>query len=212
MWRRRGRGGSRRDSRSEAEGTPKGLARPRSDSAPKGARGRLRRSTSGRCWSLQLRAEEPTAWRDLARSRRGDPRPDKRSREGALFQVTTRDAAVGEGPLGAARWVGAGGLRQAQELGDCRVHHKGVRRRISWTTSTAGDSALDLRAVPSRCNRSTTALRTERAAGTMLEPSQHPGLRCSMTIRYWGDEQVRSSELGDLFSYLLGGRQRVHEQ
>src|SRR5437870_846845 len=36
-WRRRGRGASRCDSRSEAEGTPKGLARPRSDSAPKGA-------------------------------------------------------------------------------------------------------------------------------------------------------------------------------
>lgn len=37
----RGAGGdtapSRRDSRSEAEGTPKGLARARSDSAPKGA-------------------------------------------------------------------------------------------------------------------------------------------------------------------------------
>src|SRR6185295_12753454 len=42
VGRRRGRGASRRDSRSEAEGTPKGLARPRSDSAPKGARGRLR--------------------------------------------------------------------------------------------------------------------------------------------------------------------------
>src|SRR5438876_12120541 len=38
VGRRRGRGVSRRDSRSEAEGTPKGLARPRSDSAPKGAR------------------------------------------------------------------------------------------------------------------------------------------------------------------------------
>src|SRR6266496_2928556 len=36
---------SRRASRSAAEGTPKGLARPRSDSAPRGARGRLRRRT-----------------------------------------------------------------------------------------------------------------------------------------------------------------------
>ena len=36
-WRRRGRGASRRASRSEAEGSPKGLARPRNASAPKGA-------------------------------------------------------------------------------------------------------------------------------------------------------------------------------
>ena len=32
------------------------------------------------------------------------------SREGAMSEVTMRDAAVGEGPpWGAARWVGAGG-------------------------------------------------------------------------------------------------------
>jgi len=34
---------------------------------------------------------------------------NRRSREGAAAEMTTRDAAVGEGPLGAARWVGAGG-------------------------------------------------------------------------------------------------------
>ena len=56
------------------------------------------------------RAEGPAARRDHARSRRGGPRLDSGSREGALAQTTTRGAAVGGGPhLGAARWVGAGG-------------------------------------------------------------------------------------------------------
>src|SRR6266850_7417825 len=55
VGRRRGRGVSRRDSRSEAEGTPKGLARPRSDSAPKGARGRLRRFRPGLLHELPSR-------------------------------------------------------------------------------------------------------------------------------------------------------------
>src|SRR5207244_2527 len=42
-----GGGVSRRASRSEAEGTPKGLARPRNAGGPGGARGRLRSGTSG---------------------------------------------------------------------------------------------------------------------------------------------------------------------
>jgi hypothetical protein len=48
-----GGGVSRRDSRSEAEGTPEGLARPRSAGGPGGARGRLRRSL----WAAWFRVE-----------------------------------------------------------------------------------------------------------------------------------------------------------
>ncbi len=91
----------------EAEGTPKGLARPRSDSAPK----RSTLATSKEDGRARARAEGPAARRYDVRSRRGDPRVDSRSREGTLAQATTRDAAGGEGPpfWGAARWVGAGG-------------------------------------------------------------------------------------------------------
>jgi hypothetical protein len=98
-WRRRGRGGSRRASRSAAEGSPKGLARPRSASAPKGAR-RAASNADGQAEMFLLssgRRNGRVAQR-LQRSRRGDPRLGARSREGRS-ETTTRDAAVGGRPL-----------------------------------------------------------------------------------------------------------------
>ncbi len=62
---------------------------------------------------LARRAAEPAAWRNIARSRRvtaSAVRPA--SREGAVPQTKTRDAAGGEAHLGAARWVGAGVIRR----------------------------------------------------------------------------------------------------
>ena len=110
-WRRRGRGGSRRDSRSEAEGTPKGLARPRSDSAPKGARGRLRRRTvrpAGQgggtaTWRYRcaLAARRPTAGPTEPRGHLGSDDDARRGRGGRPL----RGRAVGGrgGPSG-LRW------------------------------------------------------------------------------------------------------------
>jgi len=48
-------------------------------------------------------------WRFDVRSRRGDPRLNRRSREGTSAQRTTRDVAVGEGPLGGRAVGGRGG-------------------------------------------------------------------------------------------------------
>ena len=102
--RRRGRGVSSRDSGSAAEGTPKGLARPRSDSAPKGARGRLRRRTV----RLKVRAAErlqgatSCARGEATQGWTPEPRGHHRSDNAA------RCGRGGRPPQGAARRAGAG--------------------------------------------------------------------------------------------------------
>jgi len=62
------------DSRSEAEGSPKGLARPRSAGVPGVARGRLRRRTVRPSVGRLVQGGGTAARRDLVRSRRRDPR------------------------------------------------------------------------------------------------------------------------------------------
>ena len=101
-------GVSRRLPAERSEGTPEGLARPRSAGGSGGARGRLRRGTVRPSAGRLAQGGGTGAWRYLARSRRGDPRLDRRSREGALSKMTARGAAVGEGPLGGRAGGGRG--------------------------------------------------------------------------------------------------------
>src|SRR6266481_18851 len=107
---------SRRDSRGEAKGTPKGLARPRSASAPKGAPGRLRRRKAG---PTSGRRDRP---RGATICARGEPTPGWT--QGAARHLSSDDDARrgrgGRPPLGGRSAGGRGGqvpLAVAQLVG-----------------------------------------------------------------------------------------------
>jgi hypothetical protein len=93
-----------------SEGTPKGLARPRSDSAPKGAQ-RVASEEGGLAGARSVQFRGGGRLRGATTCARGELTHglDPGSREGTFPPMRMRAAAVGEGPEGAARWVGAGG-------------------------------------------------------------------------------------------------------
>jgi hypothetical protein len=134
------------DSRSEAEGTPKGLARPRSAAGPRGARGRLRRrkvrptavgSARGGGIDRAARPRALAARRSTAEQK--EPRGRPLSNEGA------RRGRGGRPPLGGRAVGGRGGLRvlPAQE----RRGYDVSRRQGSPVLRTPRSSTADKMAV-----------------------------------------------------------------
>src|SRR6266511_1166072 len=104
--RRRGRGDEQACQPERSGGNPKGAGAPAQRLGPP----RSTRAASKEDGQAEARAAETAAGRHDVRSRRGNRRLNPRSREGTTAQMTTRDAAVGEGPLRGPRGGRARGL------------------------------------------------------------------------------------------------------